>query len=240
MTVRNGLLYVLNSGGTLTGAGLCNGGEPSITGFRVASDGQLTPIAGSTRLLSGGTSAGCTQISFNPAGTVIIVTQWVGNRIDTFTLDANGVPNKQTVNTPAGNDEDRYGSGLFGFTFDRDGRMLASQNFAQQPRKGDAASYTVGNDGVITSAGVVRNGSTDPCWMVITPDGRFAYMQQFGPVPFANAGVTPQDRRGWTGSFRVSAGGELSSLDPKAADVGTGGSDWRSAGGAASSTPVTP
>lgn len=232
LTVRNGLLYALNSGGTLTGAGLCNGGTPSISGFRVSDDGQLTPIPNSTRLLSDGISAGCTQVSFNPAGNVLIVTQWVGNRIDSFTIGADGVPSGPIVNQPAGANDDPYGSGPFGFTFDRGGRMLASQNFAQQVGLGGAASYTVGSDGRITPiGGVVRNGSTDPCWMVITPDGRFAYMQQFGPVPFADVKVTPESRHGYTGSFRVGADGALASLDPHAADVGPGAADLAIAGG---------
>ena len=119
MTVRNGLLYVLNSGGTLTGAGLCNGGAPAITGFRVGADGHLTPIPNSTRLLSGGTSAGCSQVSFNPAGNVLIVTEWVGNRIDSFTIGADGTPTGPIVNQPAGATEDPAGSGPFGFTFDK-------------------------------------------------------------------------------------------------------------------------
>jgi len=232
LTVRNGLLYVLNSGGTLTGAGLCNAGAPTITGFRVSADGQLTPIPNSTRLLSGGISAGCTQVSFNPTGNVLIVTEWVGNRIDSFTIGADGTPSGPTVNQPAGATENPAGSGPFGFTFDRGGRMLASQNFGQQLGLGGAASYTVGSDGRITPiGGVVHNGSTDPCWMVITPDGRFAYMQQFGPVPFANVGVKPTDRRGFTGSFRVGADGALTSLDPQAADNGPGAADLAIAGG---------
>lgn len=192
----------------------------------------MTPIPDSTRLLSGGTSAGCSQISSNPAGNVLIVTQWVGNRIDAFTLDATGVPNRHTVNRPAGANENKYGSGPFGFTFDKGGRMLSSQNFAQQQGKGGAASYIVGNNGEITPVGrVVHNGSTDPCWMVITPDGRFAYVQQFGPVPFSDVGVSPKDRRGFTGSFRVGANGALTSLDPKAADIKVGGADLAIAGG---------
>lgn len=232
LTLRNGLLYVLNSGGTLTGAGLCNGGGPAITGFRVGADGHLTPIPNSTRLLSGGSSAGCTQVSFNPAGNVLIVTEWVGNRIDSFTIGADGTPTGPIVNQPAGATEDPAGSGPFGFTFDQGGRMLASQNFGQQVGLGGAASYTVGEDGRITPiGGVVHTSATDPCWMVITPDGRFTFMQQFGPTPFANIGVSPKDRRGFIGSFRVGADGALTSLDPHAADVGPGGADLTIAGG---------
>jgi len=99
-------------------------------------------------------------------------------------------------------------------------------------RKGGAASYTVGASGAGTPVGgVVHNGSTDPCWTVITTDGRFAYVQQFGPVPFADVDLNPEDRAGFTGSFRVGPHGALTSLDPKAADIKVGGSDLPIAGG---------
>lgn len=44
VTVRKNLLYVLNGG-----ASNCSGGTPSISGFTVGPQGELTPIPGSTR-----------------------------------------------------------------------------------------------------------------------------------------------------------------------------------------------
>ncbi len=61
LTLHSGVLYVLNSGGTLTGAGLCLAGMPSITGFTVAENGELGPIADSTRELSGGPASACAK-----------------------------------------------------------------------------------------------------------------------------------------------------------------------------------
>src|SRR3954470_9187979 len=81
LTVHENLLYVLNEGGT-----------PNITGFTVGNDGTLTPLAGSTRPLIGGTAADPAQVSFNPDGTVLVVTEKMGNRIDTYTIDENGLP----------------------------------------------------------------------------------------------------------------------------------------------------
>ncbi len=57
------------------------------------------------------------------------------------------------------------------------------------------------------------------------PDGRFAYVQQFGPIPFSNVGVSTKDRKGLISSFRVGASGKLTSLNPKAADIKVGGAD---------------
>jgi hypothetical protein len=63
VTARRNLLYVLNGG-----ASNCTGGAPNISGFRIGPKGDLTPIPGSMRPVSGGAMSGCAQVSFNPAG----------------------------------------------------------------------------------------------------------------------------------------------------------------------------
>ena len=60
VTVHDNTLYVLNGG-----ASNCSGGAPTITGFRVSPRGELTPIPGSSRPVSGG-ALSCAQISFTP------------------------------------------------------------------------------------------------------------------------------------------------------------------------------
>jgi len=64
LTIYENLLYVLNEGGT-----------PNITGFIVGDDGTLTPLAGSTRSLIGGTAADPAEVSFNSDGTLLVVTE---------------------------------------------------------------------------------------------------------------------------------------------------------------------
>jgi len=64
LTIYENLLYVLNEGGT-----------PNITGFTVGDDGTLTPLAGSTRPLIGGTAADPAEGSFNSDGTLLLVTE---------------------------------------------------------------------------------------------------------------------------------------------------------------------
>ena len=43
-------------------------GTPNITGFTIGGDGTLTPLAGSTQPLIGGTAADPAQVSFNSLG----------------------------------------------------------------------------------------------------------------------------------------------------------------------------
>jgi len=218
LTLNDGILYVLNSGGTQTGAGLCLGGLPSITGFTVADTGELSPIPGSTRELSGGASSACAQISFNPAGDTLIVSQWISDRIDTFTVGENGVAEGPIVNETSG-------FGPFGFSFDAEGRLITSENFQQLEGESGVASYEVGADGRLTPVGAtVKYGETDPCWVIVSPDGQFAYVAAFGPGPIAKV-ASEESRRGVISSFRIGTDGVLEPLDPQAGDVGVGLSD---------------
>jgi 6-phosphogluconolactonase len=223
LTLNHGLLYVLNSGGTETGAGLCLAGKPSITGFTVAKDGKLDPIADSTQELSGGASSACAELSFNPAGDTLIVSQWIYDRIDTFTVGEDGVAKGPTANKTTG-------FGPFGFAFDAKGRLLTSENDQQLEGEAGVASYKIGDDGKLTPIGkTVKYGETDPCWMVVSPDGRYAYVAAFGPSPIAQV-KSPASRRGVISSFQIGDDGVLEALDPQAANVGIGVSDMAMAG----------
>ena len=218
LTLHSGVLYVLNSGGTQTGGGLCLAGMPSITGFTVAANGALDPIPDSTRELSGGPSSACAQLSFNPAGDTLIVSQWIYDTIDTFTVDDAGVADGPIEN-------ETTGFGPFGFAFDNDGRLITSENFQQLEGEAGVASYEIGEDGQLAPIGeTVKYGETDPCWVVVSPDGEYAYVAAFGPGPIAQV-ESEESRRGVISSFRIGDDGVLEALDPQAADVGIGLSD---------------
>ena len=65
LTLHNRLVYVLNAGG--------KDSVGNIAGYKLDSEGELTPIAGSVQPLSGITAPA--QISLNPQGTVLVVTE---------------------------------------------------------------------------------------------------------------------------------------------------------------------
>ena len=219
LTVRNGVLYAMNAAGdNLPGATFCFGGKPTITGFRVADSGNLTPIPGSTSRLSGGPDSGCTQVTFTPSGDELLVAQFGANRIDAFTVGRDGVARKSVANKP-------IGIGPFALNFDQRGRLLTTDDFLAKVGQGAVASYRVGDDdGRLTPIdGVVRNGETDPCWLVDTPDGKYVYVSNFGPAPFLTA---PQSaRRGTISSFRLNPDGSMTLLESQAAQVGVGSAD---------------
>lgn len=236
VTVNHGLLYVLNSGeteddlfdadGNVIAQNCTTGNLPSITGFKVNSDGQLDPIPNSTRQLSGASFSACAQVSFNPAGNVLVVTEREaavlpgqpdnGNDptgdegvINTFLVNADGTLGDHKI-------LDATGQGPFGFTFSKDGVLLTTEqsDATDNPRGGAAASYTVGSDGTLTSLGdSVFNGGTDSCWFVATDDGRLGFVASF---------FDPSPR---IASYRISPTGALTLINGDAAVTQQGTAD---------------
>src|SRR5437016_1099782 len=132
LTVHDNLLYVLNEGGT-----------PNITGFTVGDDGTLTPLAGSTQPLIGGTAADPAEVSFNPDGTVLVVTEKMGNRLDTYTIDENGLPSAP-IDNPSN------GMTPFGFAFKNQSFLVVSEAFGGAPNQSAPSSYSAAEDGTIS------------------------------------------------------------------------------------------
>ncbi|MEP6764924.1 MAG: beta-propeller fold lactonase family protein [Gemmatimonadaceae bacterium] len=223
LTVNHGLLYVLNSGERILGLSAANcttGDLPSVSGFRVAATGELTPIAGSKRQLSGQSRSGCAQASFTADGKFLIVTERLAKlasqsgmdegTIDVFPVNADG-----TLGTPR--IIDATGRGPFGFTPTRSGSLLVTEQFggAGNPGGGAAAGYTVNADGTLTpGSSSIFNGGTDTCWIIVSDDGAYAYAVSF----FGTGRIS---------TYAVGAGGALTLLDATDDDgnAGTGASD---------------
>ena len=164
VTVSRGIVYVLNGG-----ASNCLGGAPTITGFTISQEGELTPIPGSTRPVSGGPASGCSQVSFNPKGDVLVVTEKQADIVSTYLVDRDGVASAPIANQTSG-------IGPFGFTFTQTGKLLETENFGGAPGQGSAASYEIGDDGTLTPiSGSVFNMRSDTCWIVLTDNGKYAY-----------------------------------------------------------------
>src|SRR3954471_18801784 len=154
LTVHENLLYVLNEGGT-----------PNITGFTIGDDGTLTPFAGSARPLIGGTGADPAQVGFNSEGTLLVVTEKLGNRLDTYVVDENGLPSAPIANASSGMTP-------FGFSFNSDDSLVVSEAFALMPGQAAASSYSSDPAGALNViTGSVHNNQTASCWVVIPNNG---------------------------------------------------------------------
>jgi 6-phosphogluconolactonase (cycloisomerase 2 family) len=232
LTVSHGLLYVLNSGKydnrefdpkgnalencasgysevAATGAEFANGDQhatPSITGFVVDSSGKLTHIPGSTRTLSGDSLSGCAQVSFNPSGKTVVVSErlaklpgYQGNKagvLNTFQVNQDGTLSNHRLITPTG-------IAPFGFTFTKNGTLLTTeqQGGYYGPGTSSVASYSVndGNGNLTATSPSVHTGRTDTCWVVATADGKYAYTSSAfdnGPITLLKLGA-----HGLTGQF---------------------------------------
>lgn len=158
VAAQGNLVYVVNASG-------------SIQGFTFDPvSGHLSAIPGSLLTLPGGASAGPGQIGISPDGAVLIVAEKNTNQIDTWEINAQGV----AVNGAT------FGSGArtvpFGFTFVHPNVfLLTDAGFSA------LASYQVNDDGtldLITSA--VPDGGKANCWVVVTKNGRYAYVSNTG------------------------------------------------------------
>ena len=175
----HGILYVLNAGT-----------PNSISGLRVDHDGDLTPLAGSTRPLSA-PQTGPAQVQFNPHGDVLVVTEKATNRITTFVVDKDGL-----AGAPAWFPS--VGGTPFGFAFAKHDRIVVSD---AAPPSG-ASSYQVNEDGTVsTITGVAATGQPSACWTVVTKNGRYAYTANTG------AGSISAYEIGHDGSLTVVGGG---------------------------------
>src|SRR4051812_4995600 len=189
LTYHDGLLYVLNEGGT-----------PNITGFTVAGNGRLRPLANSTRPLLGGAAADPAEISFSPDGSLLVVTEKMGNRINTYTVDDNGLPS-QPMDNPSS------GMTPFGFAFDDAGTLVVSEAMGGVMNAAAASSYSAAESGLLSAvSGSVANGQTASCWVVITRRGNYAYVSNTGS--------------GTISSYQVNDDGTLTLLESVAANTG--------------------
>jgi 6-phosphogluconolactonase len=194
LTSHGNLLYVLNAGA-----------PNNITGFRVGKDGTLTSIPGSTRALSAADTSPA-QVSFDPVGDVLVVTEKATNKITTFPVGLDGVPGQAVVHNSSGMTP-------FGFDFDNLGRVFVSEAFGGAANASALSSYTLLANGVLgTVSASVPTHQTAACWTAVSRDGRYAYT--------TNAGS------GSVSGYRIAHDGSLTLLDAdgRTGDTGAGSS----------------
>ena len=172
LALHEDLLYVLNEGGT-----------PNITGFTVNDDGTLTPLPDSTQPLIGGTSADPAEVSFNADGTLLVVTEKAGNRINTYMIDENGLPSAP-IDNPSN------GMTPFGFAFNDSGTLVVSEAFGGAPNQSAVSSYSAPESGILSVvSGSIPNFQTASCWVVTTSNGKSAFVSNTGSGTISSYGI---------------------------------------------------
>jgi 6-phosphogluconolactonase (cycloisomerase 2 family) len=223
--VHDGLVYVLNAGGT----GI-------VQGFTVDRHG-LTPLAGSARSLGLAntdppnflTAPG--QVGFTPDGSQLIVTTKLsGSTIDVFQVGANGQLSAAPVKNPAATPVP------FAFTFGPDGRLVDGEAGASS-----VTTYAIQPDGTLTDAKSQTDGQIALCWIEpargfyfvsntgsntlssfrVGADGQpslvaaVAATTNPGPIDLTSSGDNLYAETGTTGTvdeFRVNGDGSLTSI----------------------------
>jgi 6-phosphogluconolactonase len=192
LALHDDLLYVLNEGGT-----------PNITGFTIEDDGTLTPLAGSTQPLIGGVAADPAQIGFSHDGTLLVVTEKAGNRLNTYTINDDGLPSPP-IDNPSN------GMTPFGFAFNNADTLVVSEAFGGAANQSAASSYEAADNGSLNViSGSVANSQTASCWVVIPNNGKSAFVSNTGSGTISSYRINPGD-------------GSLTLLNATAADTGMG------------------
>ena len=160
LAVFRNRLYVTNVGD--------NNNPANVTGFYVANDGQLSPIAGSTTSLStANPQPSC--IVFSHDGSQLAVSELNTNRISIFNVNSDGTLSGPYVNNSSG-------AGPFGSVFLSFGPLLVSEAGPNA-----LSSYYVNNNGslnVISPS--VLNGQVATCWVAVSRNEEFAYTTNAG------------------------------------------------------------
>jgi 6-phosphogluconolactonase (cycloisomerase 2 family) len=159
VTVSGALVYVLNNA------------SASIAGFRIDA-GRLVALDGSRRELSAA-DADPAQIAFSRDGRMLAVTERGTDAITTFAVGADGLAGARATIASSGQTP-------YGFDFTRDGAMIVTEAFGGMVGRAAASSYTLNGDGLAPVSGSIGDTRSEVCWAVVTADGRFAYVTNFG------------------------------------------------------------
>jgi 6-phosphogluconolactonase (cycloisomerase 2 family) len=160
VAVHDDLLYALNAGSS------------QITGFKVEGKGHVKPIDGSTQPLLG---SGPAQVAFSSDGKQLVVTEKTTSTIDVFAVRHDRA--QAGVSTPSA------GATPFGFAFDNHGRAFVSE------AAGSASSYAIDDAGAHLISGPVATNQAAPCWLVVTPNGRFAFTANAGGASISSFAI---------------------------------------------------
>src|SRR5688500_18388410 len=150
LTSHDGLLYVLNAGGS-----------GNISGFRIRENGALVPLEGSTQPLSNGGTGDSpmpAQISFDPEGEILVVTEKGTNLIVTYRV-RRGIAGPPLTNPSAGETP-------FGFAFDPREHLIVSEAFGGAPDASAMSSYNLNERKVNVISPSVGTTQTAACWVV--------------------------------------------------------------------------
>ncbi|HEX3832587.1 MAG TPA: beta-propeller fold lactonase family protein [Solirubrobacteraceae bacterium] len=205
VAVHHDLVYVANASPT----------SPNYTGFTLH-HGQLTPLAGSTVVLSNGAQPA--DVLFNGDGRKLVGTEAGSGEIDSFT-----VGHDRRLTPAPGSPFPAQGVGPFGSEFSP---ANPNQLFVSNAHN-DVAAGTTGHgtvsafddspNGVLSSIGSspFADLQTAPCWVEITDNGRFLFTVNTGSGEISRYSIASTGALTLLGSTPVRATGGVGAVDAR-------------------------
>ena len=200
IAVHGGLVYVANADAT----------APNLTGFRLTPDGHLIPLPNGTVALPANSQPG--DVLFNPTGTRLVTTLVNSSQIASYTVTIGG-----HLRAAQGSPFPAQGVGPFGSQFrPTDPNQLFVSNAHNGTGLGTVSAFDVGFDGTLFSIGSspFADQQTAPCWVIITPDGRYLFAVNTGSGTISSYAIAGNGRLALLGSTPVSANGGVGAVDP--------------------------
>ncbi len=175
---RSGLVYVANAG---------NGGSNNYTGFRLHSNGTLTPIPHSTVPVPDG--SGVADVFFNATGDHL-----VGTRVNTSLIDSFVVLPGGRLLAAHGSPFTAQGLGQIGAEFSpARPSLLFVSNAHNGAGLGTVSAFRDSFLGRLSSVGSspYADGQTAPCWVEITHNGRYLFTVNTGSGNISSYSINP-------------------------------------------------
>ena len=159
------------------------GGAGAVDVFKADGLGRLHEVPNAKVFLTG-TNSGASSISVSPNGQWLVAIEKASNSIDVFPIHTDGtlgtVVTTKSV-TP----------GVFATVFTPNGQLIVSEN---QPNNGtdtsSISSYAINSNGTLSaiSQSLPTDGNGN-CWNAITPDGKWAYVDNAGTSTVAGFSI---------------------------------------------------
>jgi len=190
LALRDDVLYVLNAGN-----------PNNVTGFSIDAQGKLTPIPNSMRPLSA-PSTDPAQLSWNPKGESLLVTERQTNLIDVFSMDVSTDLATSMTSLPSN------GPAPFGFAFLGPQKLVMTETFNGQTDASALSSFTLQAQTLTLIDGSVPTTETSACWVAATRNRAYIYTANTGSNSISG--------------FHMKKGGQLTLLDASGVTATTG------------------
>jgi 6-phosphogluconolactonase (cycloisomerase 2 family) len=202
VAIHSDLVYVANSGL----------GNSNYTGFVLGHHGQLYALAGSTVPLSA--TAAPADVLFNGDGTKLVGTEVGPSVIDSFTVGRDGrLTAAPESPLPA------QGLGPFGSEFrpTNAGQLFVSNAHNVGAGTGTISVFDDARNGTLNpiAGSPFADDQTAPCWVEITPNGRFLFTVNTGSGAISRYSIAPDGALTLLGSTPVGQTGGVGAVDAR-------------------------